>query len=131
MTPDQADTAERERRRNEVLAACLEDPVLAAEVVAFFADHDRLARLARPLHRPAPPPFAPHAGAKGEESAPLSPRGGRRVGEEGAEVPAAPSPAEAPTLSPGDGTAPGPAPVPIRSFGDYELLKEVARGVWA
>src|SRR5262245_3534823 len=84
MTPEQTDAAERERRRNEVLAACLEDPLLAAEVVAFFADQDRLDRLARPRRRPA-------------------------------DVPAAPSPADV-------------APVPIRCFGDYELLVEIARG---
>ncbi|HXG10701.1 MAG TPA: hypothetical protein VNK04_13170, partial [Gemmataceae bacterium] len=70
MTPEQTDTAERERRRNEVLAACLEDPVLAAEVAAFLADHDWLARLARPLRRPSPPPLSPASGARGEAPTP-------------------------------------------------------------
>jgi serine/threonine-protein kinase len=61
MTPEPGDAAERERRRDEVLAACLEDSVLAAEVVAFFADRERLDWLAGPLRRdgaevPAAPP---------------------------------------------------------------------------
>jgi serine/threonine protein kinase len=42
MTPEPTDAADRERRRNQVLAVCLEDPVLAAEVAAFLADHEQL-----------------------------------------------------------------------------------------
>jgi WD40 repeat protein/tRNA A-37 threonylcarbamoyl transferase component Bud32 len=37
------------------------------------------------------------------------------------------SPAEAPTLAPGEPAPPSP-PSPARRFGDYELLREVARG---
>jgi hypothetical protein len=47
---------ERERRRNEILAACLEDPRLAADVRAFFADQARLADLAGPRGRPPDSP---------------------------------------------------------------------------
>jgi serine/threonine-protein kinase len=46
MTPEPSADAERERRRNEVLVACLEDSRLAAEVAAFLADRERLKRLA-------------------------------------------------------------------------------------
>jgi tRNA A-37 threonylcarbamoyl transferase component Bud32 len=98
MSPEPSDVAEREQRRNGILAACLEDPLLAAEVVAFFADQDRLARLARPL-RPGP-----------------------------AEVLAAPALAETPTLPPSEGKAFDVGVIPERSFGDYELLVEIARG---
>src|SRR5262245_59889082 len=98
MTPEPSDGTERERRRNEILAACLEDPLLAAELVAFFADQDRLDRLTRPLRR----------------------------GQ--AEILAAPSPTEAPPPPPSEGPAVDAALVPGRSFGDYELLVEIARG---
>src|SRR5207248_187739 len=78
MTSDPSEPSDRERRRNEVLAACLEDPVLAAEVMAFLADHGRIDRLARPL-RPArddvptmmhPPPGDPRTVAAPPESTP-------------------------------------------------------------
>jgi hypothetical protein len=98
MTPDQTQASERERRRNEILAACLEDPGLAAELVAFFADQDRLARLVPPRRR------------------------------SGAAEQAAPSPAEAAELTLDEHRATDPAPVPIRSFGNYEVLAEIARG---
>jgi eukaryotic-like serine/threonine-protein kinase len=96
MAPEPADTNEREQRRNEILAACLEDPELADEVAAFLADHADLARLAQPLR----------AGPAGALAAPVN--------------------ADAPTLACDGGTTPSPAPV--RSFGDYELLAEIARG---
>ncbi len=98
MTAEQHDPTERERRRNEILAACLEDPVLAAEVVAFFADRERLDQLARPQCR------------------------------ERAEVPAVPPQGEQPTLSPSAAKIADAALVVGRSFGDYELLEELARG---
>jgi predicted Ser/Thr protein kinase len=100
------DSAAREQRLHEVIAAYLEGvqagqvhdrqellarhPDLASELAAFFADHDKLGALAAP----APPSLAG---------------------------------AEAPTLAPGANAAAG-LEAPGRSFGDYELLEEIARG---
>src|SRR5262249_26985359 len=97
MSPDPSDTSERERRRNEILAACLEDPQLAAEVVAFFADQDRFGRLDGPLRRDL------------AEASPAPPSDDATVAGSGS-------------------TSPGSLPAPLRCFGDYELLGEVARG---
>jgi WD40 repeat protein/tetratricopeptide (TPR) repeat protein len=100
-----------EARLNEILSAFLaaveagqepdrqallaQHPDLAAELEAFFADHDRLRQLAAPL---------------------------RPMAE------ASSSPLEAPTLLPNP-TSSGTAPLnTTRSFGDYELLAEIARG---
>jgi serine/threonine protein kinase len=96
MTPASTDPSEREQRRNAILTACLEDPVLAAEVMAFFADQERLAQLAQPLRRAC------------------------------AELPAAL--ADAPTLAPTAQRTGAAGPLPWRTFGDYELLAEIARG---
>jgi WD40 repeat protein len=79
--------AGRAPARPELLAR---HPDLAAELAAFFADHDKLGALAAP----APPSLAG---------------------------------TEAPTLAPGANAADGPE-APGRSFGDYELLEEIARG---
>jgi serine/threonine-protein kinase len=98
MSPEQSDAAERERRRNEILAACLEDPRLAAQLMDFFADRDRLVRLAGP----------PPRGRAEDLVAPAA------VGE--------------PTLPPVVRTAASPPPVPAGSFGDYEVLAEIGRG---
>jgi WD40 repeat protein/tRNA A-37 threonylcarbamoyl transferase component Bud32 len=77
------------------------NPELASELGAFFADQDRLERLARD--------------ERGAEAATLPPQ--------------APAPAgEAATLAP-DAPAAGKAPLgAVRYFGDYELLEEIARG---
>jgi eukaryotic-like serine/threonine-protein kinase len=56
MTPEFH--AERESRRNQIVAACLEDPLLVDELLAFFGDQVRFAQLARPLRR-EPPAEAP------------------------------------------------------------------------
>jgi serine/threonine-protein kinase len=98
MAPEPNDTPERERRRNQILAACLEDPQLAAELKAFLADQDQLARLAGPLRQAR------------------------------AEILATGSPPKSATLPLDAGTAATPAQVSLRCFGDYELLAEIARG---
>ncbi len=74
-------------------------PELAAELVAFLADHDRLDALAAPL-RQAADPFA-----------------------------TLPPADEASTLAPGEGSGGLRPPLgTVRYFGDYELIAEVARG---
>src|SRR5260370_29063766 len=81
MTSEQSDSEqhpdrshqedEREKQRNEILAACLEDSVLAAEVAAFLIDHLHMDRLAAP-GRPLPvvnPSLAPTVTARDSPSA--------------------------------------------------------------
>src|SRR6266851_3039645 len=76
MTSEQSDSEpppdrsiqedEREKQRNEILAACLDDPLLAAEVAAFLSDHMHMERLAAP-GRPLPvvnPSLAPTVTAR-------------------------------------------------------------------
>src|SRR5262245_61855118 len=97
MTPEPSDAA-RERRRNEILAACLEDPLLAAEVASFLADRQRLEHLAAPLR--------PHRAFH------LS--GAATVG--------------LPPAEPDPSATAGPAPGAPTRFGAYELLEELGRG---
>src|SRR5689334_21482803 len=103
-----------EQRLHEIIAAYLEavqaghepdreelvrrHPELAAELAAFFADHDCLRHLAVPLQ-------SADAGSRSQ----------------------ADNAAQAPTLAPGEtqSTIDG---VRIRYFGDYELRDEIARG---
>jgi tRNA A-37 threonylcarbamoyl transferase component Bud32 len=64
--PDRSHQDGREKLRNEILAACLEDSVLAAEVAAFLIDYLDMERLAAP-GRPPPvvnPPLAPTVTAR-------------------------------------------------------------------
>jgi serine/threonine-protein kinase len=96
MSPEPSEAPDQERRRNEILAACLEDPRLAADLLEFFANRNHLDKLAK---------------CRGQ-------------GEPGQAV----APADAATLPPGEGSPAAPELVPARSFGDYELLAEIARG---
>jgi hypothetical protein len=120
MTEEAKDISTRGTRVNEILAAYLQSvdagkapsrqellarhPDLAAELQAFFADHDELDQLAGPV-RPAPAstPLPQEVGTS---------QSGGRAGD--------------PTLAPGE-TAPA-AGTRLRYFGDYELLEEIARG---
>src|SRR5215831_18279600 len=64
--PDRSHQDGREKLRNEILAACLEDSVLAAEVATFLIDHLHMERLAAP-GRALPvvnPPLAPTVTAR-------------------------------------------------------------------
>jgi hypothetical protein len=54
MVPEPTDPPERERRRNEILAACLDDARLAAEVADFLNDQAHLDRLAVPRRTDQP-----------------------------------------------------------------------------
>jgi WD40 repeat protein len=114
MALDPAFSFDREQRVNEVIAAYLEaadagqapdrqdflaaHADLAAELEAFFADREQFQRLA----------------------APLGPGASLRQQSRSGAV------AEAQTLAPG--TAANPSLGAVRSFGDYELMEEIARG---
>jgi eukaryotic-like serine/threonine-protein kinase len=123
MSSEPQPGSERERRLQEVLADYLEaidagrppdreallarHPDLAADLVRFFANQDRVDRLAAPLRAPpvalgAPLPVTGTGAGPGGETVSL-PAGG---------------------LPP---AAPGPV-ARMGDFGDYELLEEIARG---
>jgi serine/threonine-protein kinase len=107
VIPSDRDRSSREQRVNEVIAVYLEavragqapdrdeliagHPELAADLAAFFADHDKVVALAGPLSAERP------------GAAPVS------------------------TVGP-DATPPPEPAAPGRTFGDYELLEEIARG---
>jgi WD40 repeat protein len=141
---------ERESAFNEVMAAYLEaadagqapdrseiltrHPDLAAELRAFFADHDRLNRLAQPLRGLA---------IEADDEATTAGSADRVTGGNptDAPTPTAAGPETATVPCPGDEAQPGTT-VPVngkaggslapgtrvRYFGDYELLAEIARG---
>jgi serine/threonine-protein kinase len=108
------DSAERERRIDQILAAYLEaervgqapareellsqHPELAADLRSFFADKDRFGLMAEPIR-----PVAPEAQVQGDRAA------------------------GPPRLAPGEPLAP-PVGAMVRYIGDYELLEEMARG---
>jgi hypothetical protein len=122
MASNHSASSSREERVNQAIAAYLEaadagrppdrreflarHADIAPELEAFFADRDRFQRLAAPL-----PPAAPaRPGANDPTTSPLG------VG------------AEAATVAPINGEGAATELSTGRSFGDYELLEEVARG---
>ncbi len=116
MTPDSSLSFDREKRLQEVLVACVEAsekgeavdrealrvryPEFAAELDEFFADRQRMAKLAEPLRE---------AVAPGPDPAP-------------------PDPEQTPTLAPREPSASPAQGTTIRYLGDYELLEEIGRG---
>jgi len=110
----EADRTGQASNRHELLKRY---PELANELQAFFADHDKMNELAEPLR----------------------PVANTREAETGAEVSNSPGDndnalADTATLPPADSSdepkrSAAPAPgTKVRYFGDYELLKEIARG---
>ena len=124
MSDERSQPSARDGRLDEIIAAYLEAeaagkapdrqellaryPDLAADLAAFFADHDRMKRAAEPLK------------AVGEATLPLPPAAG-----DTATPPPVPGAAETPSA--GQRLA-LPLGTRIRYFGDYELLEEIARG---
>src|SRR4051812_7178984 len=119
MTEAANDLSLRGQRVNEVLAAYLQavdagqapsrqellarHPELTVELQAFFADHDELDLLAGPARQVTSGTPLPAAWSKQPT--------GNLAGD--------------PTLTPGDVVGAGTR---LRTFGDYELLEEIARG---
>ena len=150
------DPSERERRLEEILAACLaaedeghapslealviQHPDLVDELRSFFAEHHRFRSLVAPLRSMAGAGIAAaettDVDAEPTPGPPLEPTGLRYETTEflGATIGLSTQPAEDPSA-----TAPGipdataePRPIEpgtrVRYFGDYELLKELGRG---
>ena len=83
---------------------------LAADLTAFFADHDKMKGLVQPMAQPV------------EATLPLEPRSSDEK-----TLPPEPRRADELTLPPGQAVGP-PIGTKVRYFGDYELLEEIARG---
>jgi len=117
-----SESSDRDHRVDEIIAAYLEavaagkapdrqallaqHPELAAELSAFFGDHDAVRELARPMQA------AP--AAAGEPTLAFDEGGQAAAGEA--------------TLAPGEQRPAGKPLGTVRYFGDYELLEEIARG---
>ena len=147
MTPEANDSPSQEQHLHEILEAYLQaveagqkpdrqellarHPDLAGELAAFFADHDKLNRLAQPplvpphpAAREGPVPEAATGAFLPAEAPTLPPReAGTDAGRTGAY-----SPAQPPTLTSGESTAGPPLGTKVRYIGDYELLEELGRG---
>src|SRR5947208_1564986 len=108
MTDEPLESSGRDKRLEDVLAACVEAleqgakpqellaryREFAVEPAAFFGDRERLEQLAQPLRALAPAAAAADT-----------------------------------TVGFGESVAAGPPPgTTVRYFGDYELLEEIARG---
>jgi WD40 repeat protein len=144
--PNKGNPDDRERRLGEVIAAYLEalesghpvnrdrlteqNPDLAAELAAFFANQDLVARLTAPLRGDMTPETSPwpHPGRVDPRSAsdqPVSlPFPSPFLGDSG-EIGANERSSE---LSGGASDAVAPTTATIHYFGDYELLEMIAEG---
>ena len=148
MTAEANDSPSQEQRLHEVLEAYLQaveagqkpdrqellarHPDLAGELAAFFADHDKLNRLAEPPRaatRPGAQGFGTDGGQTGDYSPIQEPSLAGTGAGEGGERTGAGAGMEAQTPAPGGTTAMAPPlGTKVRYIGDYELLEELGRG---